>query len=172
VNILSVHLNTRADGVAVDSFKVRDTAGEPITDPLRWEMIENEVRRALSGDLDIAGAVARRLRGQTSRLGRKKSDPSVPTRITWDNESSERSTILEVRTSDRLGLAYRISSTLAALDLDIGFAKVATEKNLALDIFYVARESGDKLSDADLPEVEEAIRNALDEPVTGQTPGL
>jgi [protein-PII] uridylyltransferase len=112
------------------------------------------------------------LRGQTSRLGRKKSDPSVPTRITWDNESSERSTILEVRTSDRLGLAYRISSTLAALDLDIGFAKVATEKNLALDIFYVARESGDKLSDADLPEVEEAIRNALDEPVTGQTPGL
>jgi len=166
-----VHLNTRSDGVAVDSFKVRDTASEPITDPLRWEMIENEIKRALSGELDIPGAVARRLRAQASRLGRRKSDSGVATRVTWDNESSERSTILEVRTSDRLGLAYRISSTLAAMDLDIGFAKVATEKNLALDIFYVARESGEKLTDADLPEVEEAIRNALDDPTTGKNAG-
>jgi len=171
INILSVHLNTRSDGVAVDSFKVRDTAGEPITDPIRWEMIENEIKRALSGELDVPGAVARRLRTQASRLGRKKSDAGVATRVTWDNESSERSTILEVRTSDCLGLAYRISSTLAAMDLDIGFAKVATEKNLALDIFYVARESGEKLNDADLPELEEAIRNALDEPTTGKNAG-
>lgn len=171
VNILSVHLNTRSDGVAVDSFKVRDTAGEPITDPIRWEMIENEIKRALSGELDIPGAVARRLRAQASRLGRRKNDPGVATKITWDNESSERSTILEVRTSDRLGLAYRISSTLAAMDLDIGFAKVATEKNLALDIFYVARDSGEKLNDADLPEVEEAVRNALDDPTTGKNAG-
>ena len=170
VNILSVHLNTRADGVAVDSFKVRDTAGEPITDPLRWELIENEIKRSLSGEIDVAGAVARRLRAQTSRLGRKKSGAGIPTRITWDNDSSERGTILEVRTSDRLGLAYKIASTLAALDLDIAFAKVATEKHLALDIFYVTQESGNKLEEGDLPEVEDAIRQALEDraPVAAQ----
>jgi [protein-PII] uridylyltransferase len=165
VNILSVQLNTRGDGIAVDSFKVRDTAGEPITDPLRWELIENEVKRALSGEIDVAGAVARRLRAQASRLGRKKYGASVPTRITWDNDSSERATILEVRTSDRLGLAYKIASTLAALDLDIAFAKVATEKHLALDIFYVTKEAGRKLDEIDLPDVDEAIRHALDEEV-------
>jgi [protein-PII] uridylyltransferase len=164
VNILSVHLNTRSDGLAVDSFKVRDTAGEPITDPQRWEQIDNSIRRALSGELDVAAAVAKRLQAQSgSRLQRRRMFPPAITQINWDNQSSDKSTILEVRTVDRLGLVYRITSTLTALDLDIGFAKVATEKHLALDVFYVANATGEKLRDVDLPVIEEAIRDALSE---------
>jgi [protein-PII] uridylyltransferase len=166
VNILSVHLNTRSDGLAVDSFKVRDTAGEPITDPQRWEQIDSSIKRALSGELDVAAAVAKRLQAQGgSRLQRRKIFPPATTSISWDNQSSDKSTILEVRTADRLGLVYRITSTLTALDLDIGFAKVATEKHLALDVFYVANAAGEKLSDGDLPVIEEAIRDALSEKI-------
>ena len=74
VNILSVQLNTRADGIAIDSFKVRDTAGEPITDPARWEQIDDAIRRALCGELDVAAAVEKRLRSQTaSRFQRRKA---------------------------------------------------------------------------------------------------
>jgi [protein-PII] uridylyltransferase len=164
VNILSVHLNTRSDGLAVDSFKVRDTAGEPITDPQRWEQIDNSMRRALGGELDVAAAVEKRLQAQSgSRLQRRRIFPPATTRITWDNQSSDKSTILEVRTADRLGLVYRITSTLTALDLDIVFAKVATEKHLALDVFYVTNAAGEKLSDAELPVIEEVIRDALSE---------
>ncbi|MCW5970316.1 MAG: [protein-PII] uridylyltransferase [Blastocatellales bacterium] len=161
VNILSVQLNTRTDGLAVDSLKVRDTAGEPITDPRRWELIETEIRRALSGETDIAEAVRRRLRAGASRLGRRLRANPTATRIAWDNRSSDRSTILEVRAADRPGLAYRIASALAGRDLDINFAKVATEKNLALDIFYVTDARGAKLPDAELPAIECAIRDAL-----------
>jgi len=164
VNILSVHLNTRADGLAVDSFKVRDTAGEPISDPSRWEQIDNAIRRALSGELDVAAAVIKRLQAQSSsRLQRRKMVGPATTRINWDNQSSDKSTILEVRTGDRLGLVYKITSTLTALDLDIVFAKVATEKHLALDIFYVTNAAGEKLTDADLPAIEDTIRNALND---------
>ncbi len=164
VNILSVHINTRSDGIAIDSFKVRDTAGEPITDPARWEQIDDAIRRGLCGDLDVAAAVDKRLRSQTvSRFQRRKTVVPSVTKITWDNQSSGRSTILEVRTGDRLGLAYKIANTLASLDLDIVFAKVATEKNLALDIFYVTNAVGEKLADDDLPAIEEAIRHALTE---------
>jgi [protein-PII] uridylyltransferase len=164
VNILSVHLNTRADGVAVDSFKVRDTAGEPITDPARWEQIDNAIKRALSGELDVAVAVAKRLQAQSgSRLHKRKFFAPAATRITWDNQSSDKSTIIEVRTGDRLGLVYKIASTFTELDLDIVFAKVATEKNLALDIFYVTNAAGEKLNDADLPSIEEAVRDVLSE---------
>ncbi|MCI0389291.1 MAG: [protein-PII] uridylyltransferase [Acidobacteria bacterium] len=164
VNILSVHLNTRADGLAVDSFKVRDTAGEPISDPSRWEQIDNAIRRALSGELDVGAAVIKRLQAQSSsRLQRRKMLGPATTRINWDNQSSDKSTILEVRTGDRLGLVYKITSTLTALDLDIVFAKVATEKHLALDIFYVTNAAGEKLTDADLPAIEDTIRNALND---------
>lgn len=161
VNILSVHLNTRSDGLAVDSLKVRDTIGEPITDPARWDQIDAEIRRAVAGEVDLAAAVERRLRLQSPRLGRRRSTPAPVTRITWDNESSDKSTILEVRTADRLGLAYRITSTLAALDLDIVFAKVATEKSLALDVLYVTNAAGEKLTDDKLPAIEEAIISSL-----------
>ena len=161
VNILSVNLNTRADGVAIDSFKVCDTVGEPLSDPQRWEQIDNEIRRALTGELNVAAAVARKLKAQSARPRRRALPRAVPTRITWDNESSDKNTILEVRTGDRLGLAYRIASTLAALSLDIVFAKVATEKHLALDIFSITDAAGEKLPEAELPRIEAAIRQAL-----------
>ena len=103
VNILSVQLNTRADGIAIDSFKVRDTAGEPITDPARWEQIDDAIERGLCGELDVAAAVEKRLRSQTvSRFQRRKTIVPSATKISWDNQSSGRSTILELRTGDRL----------------------------------------------------------------------
>ncbi len=162
VNILSVQLNTRADGIAIDSFKVRDSAGEPITDPARWEQIDDAIRRAVCGELDVAAAVEKRLRSQTaSRFQRRKTIAPSGTRISWDNQSSGKSTILELRTGDRLGLAYKIANALSSLDLDIVFAKVATEKNLALDIFYVTNAVGEKLADDGLAAVEDAICGAL-----------
>ena len=164
VNILSVHLNTRADGLAVDSFKVRDTAGEPIGDPARWEQIDYAIKRALNGEYDVDAAVTRRLRAQnSSRFKKRKMLTAAPISFSWDQQSSEKSTILEVRASDRLGLAYRIASTLAGLGLDIVFAKVATEKHLALDIFYIANEAGEKLPDESLPPIEQALQEALSE---------
>jgi len=165
VNILSVHLNTRADGFAIDSFKVRDSAGEPINDPVRWEQIDTAVKHALSGEFDVGTAVEKRLRAQSSPKfsSRRKALINTPTRFNWDNQSSDKSTILEVRTSDRLGLAYKIASTLTALDLDIVFAKVATEKNLALDIFYITNATSEKLKDEELPAIEGKLRLALGE---------
>lgn len=162
VNILTVHLNTRADGMVIDSFKVRDTAGEPLNDPTRWEQIDDALRRALTGELDVTALVEKRLRAQAgTRFGKRKTSATPVTRISWDNQSSDRSTILEVRTADRLGLAYKIASALSGLDLDIVFAKVATEKHLALDIFYVTNAAGAKLTEDDLPRVEEVVRQAL-----------
>lgn len=169
VNILSVSLNTRTDGLAVDSFKVCDTVGEPLADPQRWEQIDDSIKRVLSGELDIANAVAKRLRAQTaSRFSKRKT--AAPrttlkaTKLSWDNQSSDKSTILEVQAVDRLGLAYKIASTLATMSLDIVFAKVATEKHLALDVFYVTDAAGQKLPEEQFPALENAIRMALAEP--------
>lgn len=163
VNILSVHLHTRQDGVAIDSFKVRDGSGEPVNDPARWEQIDLVLKRAISGEFDVSAAVEKRLRTQTSSKfsSRRKMLKAAPTRFSWDNYSSNKSTILEVMTGDRPGLAYKIASTLSLLNLDIVFAKVATEKHLALDIFYVTDSTGEKLTDDVLPGIEDALRQVL-----------
>ncbi len=162
VSILSLQLNTRADGLVVDSFKVVDAAGEPIVDPSRWQQLDSTIQRSLRGEFDVATAVARRLRAQgSSRLRKRHLRQSAPLQFGWDQQTSEKSTILEVRAGDRLGLAYRIASTLTGLGLDIVFAKVATEMHLALDIFYVVDAAGGKLSDASLPAIEGVLLEAL-----------
>ncbi|HKX27521.1 MAG TPA: [protein-PII] uridylyltransferase [Blastocatellia bacterium] len=163
VDLLSTHLNTRADGLAVDSFKVREISGNAIIDPARWEQIDNLIKRALNGEVDLPAAVAKRLLAHPGpRPEKRKPSAPVATVIIWDNQSSDKSTILEVKTGDRLGLVYTITSALTALGLDIAFAKVATEKHRALDIFYITDGAGDKLADAELPVIEKAIRTALD----------
>jgi [protein-PII] uridylyltransferase len=132
---------------------------------VRWEQIDSVIKRALGGEFDVAAAVEKRLHSQsTSKFSSKrKLLAAAPTRFNWDNQSSDKSTILEVRTGDRLGLAYKIASTLTGLGLDIVFAKVATEKHLALDIFYITNAAGEKLKDDELPPVEEKLRQALGE---------
>ena len=164
VNILSVHLNTRSDGVVVDSFKVCDTVGEPLSDPTRWEQIDDAIKRALGGALDVATAVEKKLKAQAARMKSRKRGllaEKLTTKLIWDSQSSDKSTILEVTTPDRLGLVFKIANALSALNLDIAFAKVATEKNLALDIFYVTDAMGAKLAAADLPAIEAAIQQTL-----------
>jgi [protein-PII] uridylyltransferase len=163
VSIRSLQLNTRADGLVVDSFKVLDAAGEPLIDPARWQQIDATIKRAISGELDVSAAVTRRLRAQQStRFRKRKTNQTAPLHFSWDQQTSSKSTILEVRAADRLGLAYRIASTLTGLGLDIVFAKVATEMHLAVDVFYVVDAGGGKIPDEALSGIETVLTGALD----------
>ena len=66
-------------------------------------------------------------------------------------------------------IGERIANALATLDLDIAFAKVATEKHLAYDIFYITEATGRKLTDDVLPRIETALYEALsDKAATAQ----
>ena len=79
----------------------------------------------------------------------------------FDSDASATSTVVEVRAEDQPGLAYKIASTLSAVELDISFARITTEKSHALDIFYVTDSSGQKLSLSDMPAVEQALLDVL-----------
>jgi [protein-PII] uridylyltransferase len=70
----------------------------------------------------------------------------LPTTIGFDNETSSRSTILDIETEDRIGLLYYISRTLADLGLDISLAKILTEKGAAVDTFYITTWDKQKIT--------------------------
>jgi [protein-PII] uridylyltransferase len=81
--------------------------------------------------------------------------------VHFDSEASATSTVIEVRAEDEPGLAYKIARTLAAVGLNITFAKIATEKSHALDVFYATHASGRKLIPTELPAVEHALLESL-----------
>jgi [protein-PII] uridylyltransferase len=161
VNILSVDLFNRQDGIVIDTFRLSELSSHRPVRPERRPRLERDLRAALVGTHDVAAAVEawRRKNPHRSRraLGRAARAPSVR----FDQETSATATVVEVKAQDQPGLAWTIADTLARLGLDITFAKIATAKALALDVFYVTRAGGAKLGPADLDRVEGALLAAL-----------
>jgi len=147
LNILSAHIYTRGDHVVMDEFQVCDDQLNAVTDDKAIRTANSMMERMLTNretvDFNQLIKRARASRRETPRI----REASVPTMIGFDNEISETRTIVEVQTENRPGLLYAITSTLSELDIDISFAKIATEKGAAIDSFYVQDYQGNKVSD-------------------------
>jgi [protein-PII] uridylyltransferase len=144
-----------ADGIAASQFRIHTSGLE-----VDWEEVATDVRRALDGRLAIEARLAQRARTarrQPSAM-RLVGEPTV--RV--DNTASGRSTVVEVRAPDRLGVLYRITRAFADLDLDISSAKVATLGHEVFDAFYVRTRGGGKIEDREhIRELERAILHQL-----------
>ncbi|MFL6215698.1 MAG: [protein-PII] uridylyltransferase [Blastocatellia bacterium] len=165
INILSADLNTREDGLVIDTFKVCEVqTAQPVRN--EWHArVEKNLQAALAGTYDVASAVAGQLARVPRRAWRKSARKPMRPSVRFDDEASALSTVIEVRAEDQPGLAYKIASAIAGLDFNITFAKITTEKSHALDVFYITDALGQKLDAAGMQAVEQALSEALgDEP--------
>ncbi len=159
VNILSAQIETRADGVAVDTLHVNDPGGDAILDESRWEAVTRDLRRTLAGECSVEALLADQ---RPRRSGLVRPSMPGPARVTVDNSLSDTHTVVEVKAPDRLGLLYLVTRALAAEGLDIATAKIATDRDHALDAFYVADRGGGKVEAPDaLTRLRDAIQTAL-----------
>jgi [protein-PII] uridylyltransferase len=161
LDILSLDVFTRDDGVALDLFRVCEAMGEepvqPVGEDLRaqvTEALEATVRGARDPDLAVE---RQRTRQARRRRGRTAKAPEVR----FERPDALGRTVIEVRADDEPGVLYRIASTLATLGLDISFAKVATEKNQALDVFYVEGVDHRPILESKHAEIQAALITAL-----------
>ncbi|NBW97263.1 MAG: hypothetical protein EBR28_11170, partial [Planctomycetia bacterium] len=70
-----------------------------------------------------------------------------PARILFDNESSERTTILEVFAHDFVGLLYSIAKALFDEGVSVRAAKIGTYLDQVVDAFHVTDAQGRKITD-------------------------
>jgi len=68
-----------------------------------------------------------------------------PPRIAIDNKSSSFFTIIEVFADDFPGLLFTVTDALFRCRLDIWVAKIATEVDQVVDVFYVRDFDGHKV---------------------------
>ena len=88
----------------------------------------------------------------------------IHTRVEFDNVVSDRYTVVDVRAQDRLGLLYVISSTLSAMDVDVVLAKIATEVDQAMDVFYVTEKDGTKVAEGSrMEEIRQSLVRGISE---------
>jgi [protein-PII] uridylyltransferase len=159
LDVLAAAAYSDDDGAALCSFRQESSFAEPIN----WDKGQTVERRALAGHLAIRARLADRAR----TYGRRRAQQAHPwapfdNKFFVDNEASAGATVLEVRAHDAVGLLYRITATMAELDLDIRSAKVQTLGDHVVDAFYVRDSAGRKITDeAHLGEIERAVLHAL-----------
>jgi [protein-PII] uridylyltransferase len=158
VNILGARLDTRSDGMAVDMLWISTPRGDVMEDPVRLRRIGSTLEGVLNGTMSFEAMV--------SRIDARPLAPALKQpQITLNNEISEMCTVLEILAEDRLGFAYSVASCLTGLALNIAFAKLATEKTMAFDVFYLTESDGGKLPEARWGEVLSQLQEALQMPV-------
>ena len=75
---------------------------------------------------------------------KKKLFNMVP-QVHVDNIMSEHSTILEINSTDRIGLIYDLTKKIYSLGLQINSAKILTMGHKITDIFYITDLKGKKI---------------------------
>lgn len=153
LEILSAEIHTMADGLVLDRFWVRDAdyGGQPPTDRLE------HINRVLTESLLSPGPPTFRRTWQTS-VSRPSRVAAMQSRVSTDNSTSDRFTVLDIFTLDRRGLLYAITRTLFELNLSVGRAKIGTYLDQVVDVFYVTDQEGNKITD---PQRLQEIRRRL-----------
>jgi [protein-PII] uridylyltransferase len=138
-------------GVVVDVLCFKDRFRTLELNPPERERFKRSVREILMREAPLEPLLESRLKADQQPV-----KLTVETHLRFDDECSERSTLLEVVTQDRPGLLHTISSALTSEDCSIEIALIDTEGPVAHDVFYITC-AGTKLS----PETMRAIEWAL-----------
>ncbi|MCI0356971.1 MAG: [protein-PII] uridylyltransferase [Planctomycetaceae bacterium] len=137
--ILSADINTLAEGMVLDRFYVEDQdfAGTP--PPERQSQICSALVASLK---DASGSQpAFRKLWQERSPEQSAAIQHLPTRVTIDNNTAERFTIVAVFAYDRMGLLYAVARALFELGLSVSKAKIGTHLDQVVDVFYVTDQT-------------------------------
>jgi [protein-PII] uridylyltransferase len=138
-NVVDARTYTSKDGYATAVFWVQDIEGRPY-EVARLPRLRQMIDKTLKGEV-----VAREALKDRDKLKKRDRAFRFPTHITFDNEGSDIYTIIEVDTRDRPGLLYDLTRTLAAMNIYIASAVIATYGAQVVDTFYVKDMFGLKL---------------------------
>ncbi len=121
--------------VAIDTLWV-DYRGRPIPAAKRAEIEEN-MKAVLTGELSVNDLLARRRRVEQTR-------PEL-VHLVVHHDLSEQFTVIEVRTTEHIGMLYWVCRALSQLGWNIHSAKLSTWAGKAVGVFYITDAEGHKI---------------------------
>jgi len=153
-DILRGQALTSRHGFALDVFEFVD--GDA---PITKEGISQLLSDVVAGKVDIAARLAGLPRSSQTRAG------ALPL-LYFDNDSSQRYTILQIVAGDVPGLMFRVSRALSDFGCEVDLVLIATEADSAVDVFHI-RKDGAKLTDSDQLALTERLERAIAEAAPG-----
>jgi [protein-PII] uridylyltransferase len=171
LQILDAQIITRQDGVVVDTFQVSDPDYDGVPPVERRASVAETIIRVLKGEEDVE-----RLMRRNTRLpsGRRLPTTRQATEVQIDNETCDRSTIIDVFADDTQGLLYAITRSILDLDLSVHAARISLRDELdqVADVIYVTDRHGAKIKDhARLEAIRTTIQKDIDQFIDRQLAG-
>ena len=160
LNILGAKVYTWRNNTAIGIFKVKAPL-DHIFESQKWEKAKKDLAYELSGKIDFTNRLHTKMDENRSEMLKKSNGMrSRPNKIVIDNQQSSFYTIIDVFTYDFIGLLFGITNALFKCGLDIWIAKIATNGDQVVDVFYVRDFDGLKI---DSPEQMESIKKIITE---------
>ena len=156
LSVVDARVHPTRHGYTIVTFIVLDTNGNAISGRREIEDLQKALQSELSEEREVAPRIEK-------RLSRQQKHFPVETRINFSPSANGLQTIVEVSAQDRPGLLHHIALALAACQLQIVTARIATYGERAEDIFFVTDRNGETVDDTVAQhEIEKQIRQRLD----------
>lgn len=139
-SILRVKAASRNDNIAIDTFLVVENHTKMRTEGDATMIFEECVKDALIRGTDLHPVLHSIINRVSKNVLHKIENPlaeAFPTHVSAYNDQELDRTILEIQTSDSLGLLYAISKCVFEEGYAIVFARINTEREMAVDTFYL-----------------------------------
>jgi [protein-PII] uridylyltransferase len=96
-------------------------------------------------------------------LPKRRAAFKIAPSVAVADQASTRTTVVEVNARDREGLLARLALAIHGQGLQVRSAHIATYGERAVDVFYLTRGDGRKLSSGDIASLREALLEAAGE---------
>jgi [protein-PII] uridylyltransferase len=155
-NIIDARIHTTRDGMALDNLLVLDSRAKPYSDRrLRGRLVKS-----------VEGALASQapppLPGGEPQ--RRSSAFEVAPSVAIADRASTRTTVVEINARDRPALLAALAASIHQCGHVIHSAHIATYGERAVDVFYLTRTDGKKLTEEDGERLRAALLEAASDP--------
>lgn len=174
LNILGAKIISRSDHIAIDTFYVVEPGRGVVQNLNAQETFARTIEAALVGNKDLyPDIVAQAKKLAASRYtgvnNGEALHTSFPPTVEVYHELAMQRTIVEIQARDQIGLLYRLAKIISDHGFDITFARIGTERGVAIDTFYI--ESSEPGHAIETPRLQ-ALRDALTEAIRPPAPAL
>jgi len=164
-NILSAKAVSREDHIAIDTFHVIESDRGAMDLAKTKIVFEECVRETLVSNKDLYPRIQAAMEKIRNNLFKRNDNPladSFQPQVDVYHELSLHRTILEVQAQDHLGLLFQISQNIYRYGFDITFARINTERGIAIDTIYLTDVDPKKETNGEkLMELKENLTHAL-----------
>ena len=152
LNILGAKVISRTDHIAIDTFFVVEPGRGPVQSASAQEKFAKTIEEALVQNKDLMPDIMTQAKkiAATRYLAPSNGETlqsSFPPTVDVYHELSMQRTIVEIQARDQIGLLYRLAKTISDHGFDITFARIGTERGVAIDTFYIEGANREPIDD-------------------------